>query len=142
MNTRHTTPTQPASSSFPAQSAAELDAKWAAYLHKEDETCKGYSHTIRAALVGLVCRAHPTVRASQLMTLGDAKLWTLALAAHAGSVLVLRILPEAMTKLLTEGETHAINAGIRWGATSLPTGAGLADILSTARDQGRITFHD
>ncbi len=70
----------------------------------------------------MVCRLLPHVKARDLLTFPDHRLWGLGLAAYDAAPAVLDALPGTITAALTRGERIALAWDLKKKAPTLPTG--------------------
>ena len=106
----------------PAEDEATHLQRWRDFMRLGSEQCDGYSDGIRAALINMVCRLLPHVKARDLLTFPDHRLWGLGLAAYEADPAVLDALPDTITAALTRGERIALAWGLKKQAPALPTG--------------------
>lgn len=106
----------------PAEDEATHLQRWRDYMRLSSEQCDGYSDGIRAALIHMVCQLLPQVKARDLLTFPDHRLWGLGLAAYEADPAVLDAIPDTITAALTRGERIALVWGLKKQVPALPTG--------------------
>lgn len=106
----------------PAEDEAKHIQRWRDFMRLGSEQCDGYSDGIRAALINMVCRLLPHVKARDLLTFPDHRLWGLELATYEADPAVLDAFPDTITVALTRGERIALSFGLKRRTATLPTG--------------------